>query len=172
MQVGVDCLMHKFMAGRVPSPVVGICGEKVRISVNSLLGRIVSRTLTAYPGIHRQDLSLAQAELRAEGVTTFTLPGGEQDSQHTCIGRRHGETIFQDLRNVIRFCTWNGMKWPSQTTRCEMAMKMMNAPVHCARGPAACTTTASDEAKARTETKAAVEMAYMVKQRLRQRVLL
>jgi len=47
-----------------------------------------------------------------------------------------------------------------------------DALVHCARGPSACTTTASDEAKARTETKAAVEMAYMVKQRLRQRVLL
>lgn len=46
-----------------------------------------------------------------------------------------------------------------------------NAPVHCVRGPVACTTTASDETKARTETKTAAEMAYMVKWTLRQKVL-
>jgi hypothetical protein len=51
-----------------------------------------------------------------------------------------------------------------------------NAPVHCGRGPAAVAgpTTASDdadEAKARTEANAAMEMAYMVKQTLRQRVV-
>jgi hypothetical protein len=39
-----------------------------------------------------------------------------------------------------------------------------DALVHSGRGPAACTTTASDETKARTETKAAVKMVYMVKQ--------
>jgi len=46
-----------------------------------------------------------------------------------------------------------------------------DAPIHCVRGPSACTTTASDETKARTERKATVEMAYMVKQTLRQRVI-
>jgi hypothetical protein len=38
-----------------------------------------------------------------------------------------------------------------------------DVPTHCSRGPLACTTDASDKAKARMETKGAVEMAYMVK---------
>ena len=38
-----------------------------------------------------------------------------------------------------------------------------DALVHFGRGPRACTTPASDETKARTETKAAVEIAYIGK---------
>ena len=49
-----------------------------------------------------------------------------------------------------------------------------DSPVHLGGGgtgrTVACTTTASDETKARMEIKAVVEMAYMVKQKLRQNV--
>ena len=39
-----------------------------------------------------------------------------------------------------------------------------DAPTHTGRGSPACTTTASDEAKARMETKAEMYMGYMVNQ--------
>jgi hypothetical protein len=62
------------------------CGRDFQVchSVSALLGnkkaRIASRTLTAYSGIQRLDGSLAQAEIRGEGVAGFTLPSGEQDN--------------------------------------------------------------------------------------------
>ena len=79
--------------------------------------------------------------------------------------------IFQDLWNVIRVCTCNNVTSDDQ----EWNGDEDNAPVHCGRGPAvAWLTTASDnadEAKARTEAKVAMEMVYMVKRTLRQRVV-
>ena len=46
-----------------------------------------------------------------------------------------------------------------------------DALMHCTRGSPACTTTASDEARARMETKTAVETAYIIKQTFIRRVL-
>ena len=68
--------------------------------------------------------------------------------------------IFQDLHGAIRFCKWNSMKYPSQMTRSKATD---DAREHTGRGSPACTTTASDEAKASTEAKAEVEMMYMLK---------
>jgi hypothetical protein len=84
VQTGCHTLVHNTLsAGRVPLPVVGIWREK-GASMSQLSTRtetwIVSRELTAYPGIHQQDRSLVGGELLTEGVASFTLPGGEQDS--------------------------------------------------------------------------------------------
>jgi hypothetical protein len=62
------------------------CGRISRCVTQSALcsgkkkARIASRILTAYSGIQRLDGSLAQAEIRGEGVAGFTLPSGEQDN--------------------------------------------------------------------------------------------
>ena len=53
------------------------------------------------------------------------------------------------------------MKLPSQMTRSRAEDDVL---AHSGRGSPACTETASDKANARMETKAEVEMAYMVKQ--------
>ena len=63
---------------------MGIWREKMRFIQLSARekNRIASRSLTAYPGIHRQDRCRGQAELRGEAVAGFTLSDGAGQSAH------------------------------------------------------------------------------------------
>ena len=82
-QTGWYALVHNgWSVGRVALPVVRFGRKRCasQLALCSVNARIVSRKLTEYPGVHRQDCRLVSGELLTKGVASFALPGDQQDS--------------------------------------------------------------------------------------------
>ena len=81
-----------------------------------------------------------------------------------------GATERYDLPGYIVGCTWNSMESPCKTTRVrtenDVLLQVGRGPERELVSPLWACTPASDEARVMMETNAAVEMAYMIKQRL------
>ena len=162
--------MHTFSPAGWAAVPVGRFGGRRWISVSSLHGIYIC--LGLYLGhlqsnqvfhVVRVDWLCKDTATMWAQVSPWLDGAGQLAHVHREAPRR--DMMFQDLLSGIPACTWNSMKSSSQTTRSRVEYDALE---HAGRGLPACTP-ASDEAKARMETKAAVEMEYMVKQTLGQR---
>ena len=112
-----------------------------------------------------------QSKVGFHDVSTFReTPDSEtrwEQVSPVLVGRRTvstrasgGATERYDLLGYIVGCTRNSMESPCKTTRVRTEDDVL---LQVGRGLGRASTLASDEAKAMMETKAAVEMAYMIK---------